>query len=123
LSVTGIGKLIKTFTSDTYTVSISASQADGNSLSGSGIYNYGNNVTVNATRRQGYSFANWTENGTQISISSTYSFIINSNRNLVANFTPFSYSISAMAIPAEGGTLSGSGTYNFGSNITLNATP
>ena len=109
--------------SDEYAVSISASPASGGTLSGSGIYNYGNNVTVNATPRQGYIFANWTENGTLISTSSTYSFIINSNRNLVANFTAYTYSVSATVLPSAGGSLSGSGTYNYGSIVTLNATP
>lgn len=123
LTAAEIEKLTDKNASDTYTVSFSSLPAEGGSLSGSGTYNYGNNVTVNATPRQGYSFANWTENGTLVSTSSTYSFIINSNRALTANFKATTYLISAVASPSDGGTLSGGGTYNYGTNIFLNATP
>jgi len=124
-SLRGVGfrTLLSNFISDTYTVSVAASPSEGGTLSGSGIYNYGNNVTVNATPRQGFIFANWTENGTLVSTNSTYSFIINSNRTLVANFTAITYSISAVASPSDGGTLSGGGIYDYGATVLLNATP
>lgn len=111
------------FAGDTYTVSVSATPAEGGSLSGNGTYNYGNMVTLNATPKNGYSFANWTENGVVVSTNSTYTFSINSNRNLVARFTPFTFNVLISAIPSEGGTLSGGGIYDYGSTVTLNATP
>jgi Divergent InlB B-repeat domain len=41
---------------------------------------------VVATPSSGYGFADWTENGGFVSASASYSFTLNSNRNLVANF-------------------------------------
>ena len=108
---------------DTYTVTVTASPAEAGTLSGGGIYNYGNMVTLNATPKPGYSFANWTENGVSVSSVSTYTFSINSNRSITAVFTPFTYNILVSATPADAGTLSGGGIYDYGSNATLNATP
>ena len=41
---------------------------------------------MTATANDGYTFANWTENGNVVSTEANYSFIVNGNRNLVANF-------------------------------------
>jgi hypothetical protein len=43
-------------------------------------------VTVDVTPSSLFYFLNWTENGTIVSSQASYSFAINANRNLVANF-------------------------------------
>ena len=59
-----------------------------------------------------------------VSTNASYTFIVDSNRNLVANFTsqPQSYTITATADPANGGTVTGGGTYQQGQSCTLTAT-
>jgi hypothetical protein len=42
---------------------------------------------VTATPNSGFSFVNWTQNGNVVSTSASYTFTINSNVTLVANFT------------------------------------
>ncbi len=69
-----------------FTVTTSSSPTAGGSTNGGGTYASGSNVTVTATPNQGYSFVNWTENGTVVSSSPDYSFTLSSDRNLVANF-------------------------------------
>ncbi|MFA5620391.1 MAG: T9SS type A sorting domain-containing protein [Weeksellaceae bacterium] len=54
--------------------------------SGSGTYHYGDTATVAATANPGYNFVNWTENGTIVSTDENYSFTVNNNHNLTANF-------------------------------------
>ena len=43
-------------------------------------------MTVTATPASGYSFTNWTENGSVVSASASYTFTSTANRTLVANF-------------------------------------
>ena len=111
-----------TFVPPTYTVSVSANPSDGGTVTGGGSYTEGTSCTVTATANSGYTFVNWTENGNQVSANASYTFIVNGNRTLVAHFSTQSYVITAMADPEEGGTVSGSGGYNFGDICTLTAT-
>ncbi|MDR2232868.1 MAG: InlB B-repeat-containing protein [Tannerella sp.] len=76
----------------TCTIKLSANPAAGGSvdISGSagvsGTFNAGTQQTVTATPNSGYTFKNWTENGTQVSTNASYTFTLNSDRTLVANF-------------------------------------
>jgi hypothetical protein len=71
----------------TYTITVSASPTAGGSVGGAGTYAAGASRTVTANPNSGYAFVNWTENGSAVSTSSSYTFTLNANRNLVANFT------------------------------------
>ena len=70
-----------------YTISVSANPASGGTVSGGGSYQSGTSVTVSATANSGYIFDHWTENNSQVSTNASYTFTVNSNRTLVANFT------------------------------------
>ena len=123
-TVTGNRNLVANFQTQPqqYTVNVSASPSNGGSVSGGGTYNQGQTCTVTATANSGYTFVNWTENGTQVSTNANYSFTVTGNRNLVAHFTTQNYIITAIADPTAGGTITGSGGYNYGDNCTLSAT-
>ncbi len=69
-----------------YTAALSSNPTEGGSTSGGGSFNAGASVTVTATANAGYSFDKWTEGGIQVSTSANYTFVINNNRTLVANF-------------------------------------
>jgi hypothetical protein len=105
----------------TFTVATSSSPGTGGTTSGSGIYDSGSSVTVSASSSTGYRFVNWTEGGSFVSSSSSYTFAISSNRSLTANFIQ-TYSISVSASPGAGGSTTGSGIYDTGSQITVTAT-
>jgi GH25 family lysozyme M1 (1,4-beta-N-acetylmuramidase) len=79
--------LIQTVTPSTYTVTLSASPNSGGSVSGGGTFSAGSSRNVTASTKPGYAFANWTENGSVVSTAQSYTFTLNSDRNLVANFT------------------------------------
>ncbi|MCR5658524.1 MAG: protein phosphatase 2C domain-containing protein [Bacteroidales bacterium] len=70
-----------------YTVSVSANPTNGGSATGGGSYQQGQSCTVRATANTGYNFVNWTEDGNQVSTNVNYTFTVNGNRTLVANFT------------------------------------
>ncbi len=59
----------------------------GGSTAGDQVSNTGSNVTVTATPHAGFHFVDWTEYGTEVSTSASYSFAAgNTDRPLVANF-------------------------------------
>ena len=110
------------FQLNNYVISVTANPTNGGSVSGGGVFHYGDNCTVIASSNNGYNFINWTENGNPVSNQPSYTFTITSDRNLVANFTTQNYIITAIANPIEGGIVSGTGGYNYGDNCTLTAT-
>lgn len=58
----------------------------GGSVTGGGVYQDGDPVTLEATANPGYVFLNWTENGTPVSSSASYTFTCTAGRVLEANF-------------------------------------
>lgn len=116
--------LVANFELQTITISAGPNTSGYGTVSGnSGTYSYGDTVSLTATAASGYEFVNWTENGTAVSTSSTYSFTATQDRTLVANFAVISYTISASVDPSGSGTISGTGTYNSGASCTLVCTP
>jgi hypothetical protein len=109
----------------TYTVTVSANPTNGGTVTGGGTYQQGQSCTVTATANAGYTFTNWTENGSVVSTQPNYTFNVTSNRNLVANFQaqPQNYTITVSANPTNGGTVTGGGTYQQGQSCTVTATP
>jgi hypothetical protein len=69
-----------------YTVSVSCSPSDGGTATGGGTYQQGQTCTVTATANAGYTFSNWTEDGEVVYTNASYTFTVNGDRNLVANF-------------------------------------
>lgn len=109
-----------------YTISASVSPAATGTVAGGGTYTAGSNASVVATAVSGYVFSNWTENGSVVSSSPTYTFTVTGNRALVANFQQISgavFTLTTSASPSAGGTTSGDGLYPSGSNATATATP
>ena len=90
-----------------YDVTVSANPAEGGIVSGEGTYDAGATVTLTATANEGYTFTNWTKNGTVVSSNATYSFTVNAANSgaYVANFTINSYTVTVTANPAEYGTV------------------
>ena len=108
-----------------YTITVSANPTDGGTVSGGGSYQQGQSCTVVATAADGYTFSNWTENGNVVNTNANYTFVVNGNRTLVANFTllpPDTYNINVSANPSDGGTVTGGGTYSEGESCTVSAT-
>ncbi len=121
-TVIGNRDLVANFILQSYTISVSANPSEGGSVSGAGNYNYGSTCAVTAIANTGYTFTNWTENGEVVSTEASYSFTVTGDRELMANFASQSYTISASANPSEGGSVSGAGSYDYGSTCTLTAT-
>jgi peptidyl-Asp metalloendopeptidase len=113
----------RTPASSTYVLSLNTAPDTGGTAAGAGSYPAGTTVMASAAAAAGYSFAGWTENGSTVSTSASYSFALNSDRMLAANFQPIpdAYVITLQPKPGAGGVVSGSGSYSKGSLRTVTA--
>jgi len=114
--------LVANFTLNTYLISANVNTANSGTVTGAGSYNYGDYVSLTATAETGYTFNYWIEGETQISTDAIYSFTAESNRDLVTNFIINSYSIEANVNLVNSGTITGTGNYDFGTEVSLTAT-
>ncbi|MBR4829096.1 MAG: choice-of-anchor J domain-containing protein [Muribaculaceae bacterium] len=69
-----------------YDITLTAVPSVGGNVRGTGSYAAGTEITVRAAANAGYTFINWTEDGTAVSTDAEYTFTVTANRNLVANF-------------------------------------
>ena len=111
--------LTANFSLNSYSLSVT-SVGDG-TTTGSGTYSHGDLVNIIASPGTGYSFAGWTGSGvTDVNASST-TVSITAITSVSALFEPNSYTLSLSA--GTGGTVSGAGTYAYGSVAEIEATP
>ena len=108
-----------------YQISATANPTEYGYVNGSGWYVPGSNCTLRAVAYPGYCFANWTQDGTVVSTETNFNFTVEENAAFVANFImdTVSFEVSAVANPAEGGTIEGAGTYIRNTTCTLTAIP
>jgi len=71
---------------DTVTISTSSYHSWSGTTTGDGVYAVGDDVTVVATPSSGYAFLDWTENGSVVSTSISFSFTAANDTHLVAEF-------------------------------------
>ena len=69
----------------TSTVTVTTSATNG-TVTGAGVYEEGNSVTLTATADAGYQFKNWTVAGAEVSTANPYTFIVNADITVTANF-------------------------------------
>ncbi len=93
-------------------------------VEGSGDYNYGELITIKANPNNGFHFLNWTENGEVVCSDRVYTFRVERNRTLIANFAIGNIvHISANSNNPEFGIIEGAGDYSYGETVTLRAIP
>jgi hypothetical protein len=69
-----------------FTISLEANSSGAGQVYGSGIYNPGEYVTVEAVPGESFKFISWTENDEVVSTAPVYTFKAAKDRQLVANF-------------------------------------
>lgn len=103
-----------------FTLSLLAFPSHAGIVLGGGSFTEGSQVTISAKANTGWFFSGWEKQGISLTTDSVYSFQISANESLKAVFVK-QLEIIATAFPAEGGTVSGSGTYLAGESIHLQA--
>jgi hypothetical protein len=111
-TVTAGGNYVANFSLNSYAIAASATPSVGGTISGAGTYNHFASCTLTAAANEGYTFINWTEDGSQVSTDAEYSFTVNGARTLVANFSLNRYQVMATSNPAEAGAVAIGGNPN-----------
>ncbi len=102
------------FKPNPYTITVSAG-GHGN-VSGGGTYDYGTTATLTATADEHYHFTQWSDGNTDN--PRTVSVI--GDATYTAEFAIDQHTITATCDPQQG-TVTGAGTYNYGTQVTLTA--
>ena len=103
-----------------YYVDSNASPAAGGTVTGGGTYNQGASVTLTANAATGYDFTSWSGDANGNSASYTFATLAG-NKAATANFTLRQYALGLSA--GTGGSVSGAGTYDHGTTVSITATP
>lgn len=110
--------------STVYNVSADVVPEGAGTVYGTGFYEPGEIATLIATPVDECSFVSWELNGQVVSTDSIYSFVVNSNVQLTANFTcDEMISVTAEVSPENSGQVFGTGLYHPNDVVTLHAIP
>jgi len=100
-TVTSNRTLVANFTAGS-TIATTVFPTVGGTVAGGGNIANGASANLVATPSPNYSFVNWTENGTAVSTSASYTFTVATNRALVANFTSASVNLAVLFSQPQG---------------------
>lgn len=105
-------------------VKVNAVHPEGGMVSDSGNVAYNGAFNLLATAKSGYEFEGWYEGGNRISGNNqlTINNIV-TNREFTANFVQNAYRVQLQATPGSAGAVSGEGSFNKGTKVTVVAKP
>ncbi|MEZ4868032.1 MAG: hypothetical protein R3C14_42280 [Caldilineaceae bacterium] len=101
-------------------VTVAVEPAGGGSVTGGGLYGWGEIAPLTATANPGWTFSGWT--GAATGTENPIAVLVNGPLQLTARFVPQQYTVNAFADP-HFGRVTGSGLYNRGETATLTAIP
>lgn len=102
-----------------YTISTEASPVEAGYVEGGDVYAEGETATLFAVAFPGWDFERWSDGNTDNPRTVT----VTGDATYTALFTQINFTINVDAEPAEGGVVTGSGTYHYGDAVELTATP
>lgn len=113
------------FTINTYTLTVQSESLDKGSVNDiSGVYDYGSQVTIEATANEGHSFTGWYVGNTLKSTENPYTFSMPaSNSTFTAHFSKNSYTLTLINQNPDLGRLNYSSPkqYSFGDSVNIKA--
>lgn len=109
-----------TFQKDNYTLSVIV--PNGGTVAGSGTYSCGTQINLNAIPATNYFvFDNYMENGNVLSTVAGWSLVLETNRNITANFKLKSYTVNISSADVTKGTITTTGSTVYGSAFSAKA--
>lgn len=100
-----------------YTITATANDAAMGAVTGAGTYYEGEEVTLKAIANTGHEFVDWNNGATE----ATLTFVAAKDSAVVANFKKLSYTVTAVVNDDAKGSVSGTGTYEYGEVATVEA--
>ena len=106
-----------TFVLQTASITVQASPSNGGTVSGGGAYNVGLSRQISANPNSGWTFTGWSDGGAQ-----THNVTVPvGGATYTANFAQQPVTITVLASPSNGGTVTGTGAYEVGSSQPISA--
>ena len=113
ITVTSDVTLTAEFAINQYQVTL---ESDGNGIvTGSGVYDYGIEVTIEAIANEGYHFVKWSDGNTE----NPRTIVVTEDVELKAEFAINQYEVNVTA--DENAMVTGSGTYDYGTEVMIEA--
>ena len=107
------------FTEPYYTVTVQSNNNQYGTATGGGTYLVGSSVTLTATANTGYHFMQWNDGNSENPRIVT----VSGDATYTAQFAPNSYTLTVTSSDNTMGYASGGGTFTYGSEVTITATP
>ena len=120
VTVTGNMSFTANFAAIPYTVTVSANPTSAGTVSGGGVYYYGDVAVLYAEAYSGYEFVGWSDGSNE----NPHDVTVTGNASYIATFSQAGatyYTVSTYVSPAEAGSVTGAGTYPEGTSVTLTA--
>ena len=112
ITVTADATYTAEFAIDQHTIK---TEAKNGTVTGGGTYDYGKKITLTATADEHYHFVRWSDGNTNNPRKET----VNGDATYTAEFTIDQFTIKT---EAKNGKVTGAGTYDYGTKVTLTAT-
>lgn len=101
-----------------YTIETSCIPENAGTISGGGVYHYGDTVTLEAMANDGFIFKRWNDSITD----NPRDIIVSQDSTFIAHFDTRQYTITVVSDHPAWGSVTGGGTYNYGDTIEIVAT-
>ncbi len=116
--VTGDTTYTATFAINQYTIAVVSADETMGTVSEGGTYDYGTEIQISATASEHYHFVQWNDGNTD----NPRTITVNGDSTYTAEFAIDQHNITVVSADDEMGSVSGSGTYDYGSEIVISAT-
>ena len=113
-----LSETVPASSSTNHTLSLSA--GTGGTVNGGGSYGYGTSANISATANPGYTFSGWSGAGVTETNAASTTVSMTADRSVSASFTLNNHTLSLSA--GTGGTVSGGGSYGYGTSANISAT-
>ncbi|MCQ2959122.1 MAG: leucine-rich repeat protein [Bacteroidales bacterium] len=120
VTVTKNDDFVAVFEPIPYTITVKTNDALKGTVAGGGVYDYNATAVLNATPQEGYHFVNWTDD---VDADAQREVLVVGNATYTANFAINTYTISVVSSNSLFGSVTGSGTYEYQTPVTLAAIP
>jgi len=120
LTVDGNKSVVAHFVKIEYTVTTAVDPVGVGTVTGAGTYDCGDVATVQATATNPcYVFDHW--NGAITGSTNPATLTMDGDKSVTAHFVKIEYTLTTNTVPAEGGSVTGGGTYDCGSTVDVEA--
>ena len=119
ITVTSDSTFTATFAIDQHTITVESADASMGTVSESGTYDYGTEIQISATANEHYHFVQWNDGNTD----NPRTITVTGDATYIATFAPNNYTIVVRSLNEDWGTVSEGGTFPYGTEIQISATP